>query len=67
MPNCQSKHAVPPPPKSQYELERDARVKRNEAFMLEILGIDPLAGEDDVRGDKESPLYTIGTLWRDGF
>ena len=28
MPNCQSKHAVPPPPKSQYELERDARIKR---------------------------------------
>ena len=28
MPNCQSKHAVPPPPKSQYELERDERIKR---------------------------------------
>ena len=40
MPNCQSKHAVPPPPKSQYELERDERIKRNEKFML-ALGINP--------------------------
>ena len=40
MPNCQSKHAVPPPPKSQYELERDARMKRNAEFMLS-LGINP--------------------------
>jgi len=54
MPNCQSKHAVPPPPKSQYELERDARVKRNEAFMLEILGIDPLAG-GYVKQNKKAP------------
>ena len=28
------KHVVPPPPKSQYELERDARIKRNEEWML---------------------------------
>ena len=40
MPNCQSKHAVPPPPKSQYELERDARIKRNVEFMLS-LGFNP--------------------------
>ena len=32
-----------PPPKSQYEIERDERIKRNEAFMLSI-GIDPHGG-----------------------
>ena len=34
------KHVVPAPPKSQYELERDERIKRNEKFML-ALGINP--------------------------
>ena len=34
------KHVVPAPPKSQYELERDERIKRNEKFMLS-LGINP--------------------------
>ena len=28
------KHVVPAPPKSQYELERDERIKRNEEWML---------------------------------
>ena len=34
------KHVVPAPPKSQYELERDERIKRNEKFMLSI-GLNP--------------------------
>ena len=33
-------YVVAPPPKSQYELERDARIKRNEEYMLSI-GINP--------------------------
>ena len=34
---------IPVAPKSQYEIERDERIKRNEAFMLSI-GIDPHGG-----------------------
>ena len=34
---------IPAAPKSQYEIERDERIKRNEAFMLSI-GIDPHGG-----------------------
>ena len=34
---------IPVAPKSQYEIERDERIKRNEAFMLSI-GIAPHGG-----------------------
>ena len=36
-------YVVAPPPKSQYELERDARIKRNEEYLLSI-GINPRGG-----------------------
>ena len=55
MPNCQSKHAVPPPPKSQYELERDERIKRNEKFMLSI-GLNPYGSGGYVKQNtKKAP------------
>ena len=37
------------PPKSQYELERDARIKRNEAFLVS-LGL----GKDGVKAPKKA-------------
>ena len=36
-------YVVALPPKSQYELERDARIKRNEEYLLSI-GINPRSG-----------------------
>ena len=36
-------YVVAPPPKSQYEIERDERIKRNEEYLLSI-GINPRGG-----------------------
>ena len=47
------KHVVPAPPKSQYELERDERIKRNEKFML-ALGINPY-GSGYLKEKKKAP------------
>ena len=47
------KHVVAPPPKSQYELERDARNKRNEEYMLS-LGINPYGG-GYMKQNKKAP------------
>ena len=47
------KHVVPAAPKSQYEIERDERIKRNEAFMLS-LGINP-HGSGYLKENKKSP------------
>ena len=41
-------------PKSQYEIERDERIKRNEAFMLSI-GIDPHGGGYMKQNKKKAP------------
>lgn len=45
---------VSPPPKSQYEIERDERIARNEAFMKSI-GIDPHGGGYVKKNTKKSP------------
>ena len=49
------KHVVPAPPKSQYELERDERIKRNEKFMLSI-GLNPYGSGGYVKQNtKKAP------------
>ena len=54
---------IPVAPKSQYEIERDERIKRNEAFMLSI-GIDPhgggyvLAEQEDLHAIDETLVST---------
>ena len=45
---------IPAAPKSQYEIERDERIKRNEAFMLSI-GIDPHGGGYMKQNKKKAP------------
>jgi hypothetical protein len=45
---------VSPPPKSQYEIERDARIARNEAYMKSI-SIDPHGGGYMKQNTKKSP------------
>ena len=45
---------IPVAPKSQYEIERDERIKRNEAFMLSI-GIDPHGGGYMKQNKKKAP------------
>ena len=45
---------VSPPPKSQYEIERDERIARNEAYMKSI-GIDPHGGGYMKQNKKKSP------------
>ena len=51
-----SQYVVAPSPKSQYELERDARIKRNEEWML-ANGINPYGGgymKQKKKGGKKS-------------
>ena len=45
---------IPVAPKSQYEIERDERIKRNEAFILSI-GIDPHGGGYMKQNKKKAP------------